>query len=147
VRGASVKISISRESIYRLLSVCDLALVTSGTATLETAIMGVPMIIVYRISPVSFWVGKMVVDVPHIGLVNLVAGQRVVPELIQEEVRPQRLVQEALPLIHGGQERENMIKNLKMVRDRLGQGGASDRAAQMALDLLNLLEPDTVSER
>ena len=138
VRGAPVKIRVSRESIYTLLSACDLALVTSGTATLETAIMGVPMVIVYRISPVSYRIGKMVVRVPHIGLVNLVAEQRVVPELIQDDVTPERLAQEALPLIRGGQERENMIKNLELVRHRLGQGGASDRVAEMALDLLNI---------
>lgn len=138
VQGAPVKIRISRESIYRLLSVCDLALVASGTATLETAIMGVPMVIVYRISPVSYLAGKMIVDIPHIGLVNLVAEQRVVPELIQAALTPQRLAREALPLIQGGQERENMIKNLKLVRDRLGRGGASDRVAEMALDLLNI---------
>lgn len=140
VRGASAKIRVSRAGIYNLLSVCDLALVASGTATLETAIMGVPMVIVYRISPVSFRIGKMVVDVPHIGLVNLVAGERVVPELIQEDVTPERLAREALTLIQGGQERENMIKNLKMVQNRLGRGGASDRVADMALNLLTPLQ-------
>jgi lipid-A-disaccharide synthase len=136
ISQSTVEITISREDIYRTLRACDLALVTSGTATLETAIMGVPMIIVYRASLVSYWVGRMVVKVPYIGLVNLVAGEQVVPELIQDEVTPQSLSDEALAILESDQRREDMRRNLHMVREKLGRGGASERTARIALGMI-----------
>ena len=132
-----VKIKISQDNLYKTLSVCELALVASGTATLETAIMGVPMVILYRVSPVSFWVAKMVVKVSYIGLANLVAGEKIVPELIQDEVIPHRLAHEALDILRSGQNRENMIKKLRMVKQKLGRGGASDRTARIAMEVMN----------
>jgi lipid-A-disaccharide synthase len=131
------KISITLfENIYEALSVCDLALVTSGTATLQAAIMEVPMIIAYRLSPITYWVGRRVVRVPHIGLVNLVAEEEVVPELIQTEVTPERLAREAVSILEDGQRKSDMIKKLKMVKNRMGEGGASERTARVALEMI-----------
>jgi lipid-A-disaccharide synthase len=128
-------IQIIEGDLYRVLSVCDLALVASGTATLETAIMGIPMIIVYHVSPISYWVARMVVKVPYIGLVNLVAGKKVVPELIQNDVTPERLALEALNILGGSSRREMMIKELRKVTEKLTKG-ASARTAQIALELM-----------
>ena len=136
ISKSSVDIKISQGDIYKTLAVCDLAMVTSGTATLETAIMGIPMIVVYRASPLTFWIAKKVVKVPFIGLVNLVAGEEVVPELIQDEITPQRLAREAMTILEDGRKKENMIKKLKMVEERLGSGGASARTAGMALEMM-----------
>jgi lipid-A-disaccharide synthase len=136
IRESSMEIAISQEDIYKTLMICDLVLVASGTATLEATIMEVPMIIVYRVSPISFWVAKMVLKVPYIGLVNLVAGEEVVPELIQDEVTPQRLVDEAIPILESGHEKWDMIRKLKMVKERLGEGGASEKTARMALEMI-----------
>jgi len=136
ISKSSVEINISQGDIYKTLATCDLALVTSGTATLETAIMGIPMIVVYRASPLTFWIAKKVVNVPFIGLVNLVAGEEVVPELMQDEVTPQRLAQEAMAILEDGRKKEDMIKKLKMVEERLGSGGASARTAGMALEMM-----------
>ena len=133
---SSVEIKIVQRDIYTTLAACDLAMVASGTATLETAIMGVPMIIVYRLSPISYWIGKRVVKVPFIGLVNLVAGEEIVPELIQGEVTPHRLAKEADAILGDGRKKENMIKNLEMVKTRLGQGGASEKTAKIAIDMM-----------
>ena len=102
-------IKISQGDIYKTLATCDLAMVTSGTATLETAIMGIPMVVVYRASPFTFWIAKKVVKVPFICIVNLVAGEEVVPELMQDEVTPQRLAQEAMTILEDGRKKENMI--------------------------------------
>jgi len=110
--------------------------VASGTATLEATVMEVPMIIVYRVSLISFWVAKMVLKVPYIGLVNLVAGEEVVPELIQNEVTPQRLVDEAIPILESDHKKREMIRKLKMVKERLGQGGASEKTARLALEMM-----------
>lgn len=131
-----VEISLSRLGVYETLKACDLALVASGTATLEAAIMEVPMVLVYRVSPITFWVAKRVAKVSHIGLVNLVAGEGVVPELIQDDLTPDRLADEALQILKDGQKRENMIKALTRVRERLGGGGASEKTARIALEMI-----------
>ncbi len=131
------EISISQHSIYETLMACDLALVASGTATVETAILGIPMILVYRASAITFWIGKRVIRVPFLGLVNLVAGEQVIPELIQDHVTPDRLAREAIEILEGGQKRENMIEKLGMVKQRLGKGGASEKTARIALEMLS----------
>ena len=95
------------------------------------------MIIVYRVSPFSYWVAKRVVKVPHIGLVNLVAGEEVVPELIQDEVTPERLVQEALVLLKNVSKRNEVIRKLQDVRSKFGQPGASEKTARIALDMIS----------
>ncbi len=136
VEHSPVMIQTTEGDIYKALKVCDLALVASGTATLETAIMGVPMIILYRVSTFSYWVARALVRVPYIGLVNWIAETKVVPELIQKEVTPENLSREALRLLEGGGEREIMIKNLRGVREKLRQG-ASRRTAQMALEMMH----------
>lgn len=136
LKQSSTEINISQSSFYETLKACDLALVASGTATVETAIMGVPMVLVYRASPITSWVAKRVIKVPFIGLVNLVAGERVIPELIQYDVTPDRLAHEALEILEGGQKRENMIEKLGIVRERLGSGGASERTARIAMEML-----------
>jgi lipid-A-disaccharide synthase len=137
LKESSAEISISQRSIYDTLTVCDLALVASGTATVETAILGVPMVLLYRASAITYWVAKRVIKVPFVGLVNLVAGEQVIPELIQDDVTPDRLAQEAFEILEGGQKRENMIEKLGMVKERLGRGGASERTAKIVIDMLN----------
>jgi lipid-A-disaccharide synthase len=132
---STVPIKIIEGDIYRVLSACDFALVKSGTATLETAIMGVPMVIVYHVSPISYWAARMAIKVPFIGLVNLVAGDRVVPELIQNDMTPENLVREIVDILESSDRREKMLKKLGEVRERLRKG-ASDRTAQIALGMM-----------
>ena len=133
---SSVEIHISNLDIYRTLRVCDLALVASGTATLETAMMGVPMIVVYRVSPLTYWIGKKLVKAPYVSLANFVAEKRIVPELIQDELDPDKLAGEALKILEDRQSREDMIRDLKAVKNRLGEGGASERTARMAIEMM-----------
>jgi len=133
---SSVDVTIFEGSIYKALKVCDAALVTSGTATLEAAVMAVPMVVAYRVSPLSYWIGKRVIKVPHIGLVNLVAGERIVTELIQHEVTPDALAREAFRLLEAGQDRENVIKKMIAVRESMGEGNPSERTAKIALDMM-----------
>jgi lipid-A-disaccharide synthase len=136
VKQSSIMVHITEGDIYRVLQVCDLALVASGTATLETAVMGVPMIIVYRVSTFSYWVARALVRVPYIGLVNWIAGEKIVPELIQKEVTPENLSREALRLLEAGGGREIIIKNLQGIREKLRKG-ASRRTAQIALEMMH----------
>jgi lipid-A-disaccharide synthase len=135
VSQSTVSIKVIEGDIYRALSACDFALVKSGTATLETAIMEVPMVIVYHISPISYWAARMAVKVPFVGLVNLVAGEKVVPELIQNDMTPENLVRETVDILESSDRRENMVKKLREVRERLRQG-ASEKTAQIALEMM-----------
>jgi lipid-A-disaccharide synthase len=136
LNDTSVGISVFQGDIYHALNICDMALVASGTATLETAIMEVPMVIAYKVSTVSYWAAKMVVKVPFIGLVNLVAGEKVVPELIQDEVTPGRLAHEALTILESDDLRKDMIEKLRGVKKKLGKGGASKATAEIALEMM-----------
>jgi len=136
LKNTPVEVKILDGDIYPVLKACDLALVASGTATLETAMMQTPMVILYKVSPLSFWIGKRVIKVPFIGLPNLVAEENIVPELVQEEVTPERLVREALSLLEDGERRRNMINGLIRVREKLGSKSASRRTAQIALEMM-----------
>ncbi len=136
IDNSKTEIKLFQGNIYEVLSVCDVALVTSGTATLETAIMGVPMVIAYKVSPISYWIGRMVIKVSYAGLVNLVGGEEVVPELIQSEATAERLAGEALTILGDTKIKENMIKKLNAIKENLGKGGASDKTAEIALEMI-----------
>ena len=136
LKKSSLEVQVIQGDVYRVLKACDLALVASGTATLEAAILEVPMIIVYRVSFFSYWIGRMVVRVPFIGLVNLVAGEEVVPELIQGDVTPERLAQEAMDILEHDDKRRNMVRKLHALRETLGQGSASEKTARIALEMI-----------
>ncbi|MBN2122794.1 MAG: lipid-A-disaccharide synthase [Deltaproteobacteria bacterium] len=131
-----VPVTPTRGDIYDPLSLCDMAFVASGTATLETAIMEVPMVVVYRVSPVSYWIGKRVVRVPHISLVNLVAEEEIVPELIQDGVTPANLAREALSILEDPHRKGRMLDRFRDVTLRLGKGGSSERTARIALEMM-----------
>jgi lipid-A-disaccharide synthase len=130
------KIGVVKGKTEEVLRAADLALVASGTATLETAIRGKPMVIAYRVSRLSYWVGRAMIRVKWIGLVNLVAERRLVPELIQNEATGEKMAAEALRILEDESYRKAMIQGLAEVRQRLGSPGASERVAQMALEML-----------
>jgi lipid-A-disaccharide synthase len=136
LKKSSLDVQVIQGDVYRVLKACDLALVASGTATLEAAILETPMVIVYRVSFFSYWIGRMVIRVPFIGLVNLVAGEEVVPELIQGDVNPERLAQEALDILEHDGKRRNMVRKLHALRETLGQGSASEKTARIALEMI-----------
>jgi len=135
IGGSSLPIRIL-DDMYSVLAASDLVLVASGTATLEAAIMQVPMVVVYRVSPLTFWLGKMVVKVPFICLVNLIAGERIVPELIQGEVTPERIAMESEHLLASGPERESMVNRLKKLKELLGGRSASEKTAAIAVSMM-----------
>ncbi|MCK4547933.1 MAG: lipid-A-disaccharide synthase [Candidatus Eisenbacteria sp.] len=113
----------------------EMVLVASGTATLETACLETPMVVLYRLSLLSWLIGRAVVRVPHIALANLVAGEQVVPELVQHDATPERIANEALRILESPERQREMREALKRVRGRLGYRDASRRAAAIALSL------------
>ncbi len=118
---------------YELMNHADAAIVTSGTATLETGWFGTPMVIVYKTSPLTYRIGKMLVDVPYIGLANIVAGRKIAPELIQGDLTAERLVEEMSHLLQDPSAAQNMRRDLSVIREKLGGPGASERVAKAVL--------------
>jgi len=136
VKPSGVAVALTDGRTYDVLRSADAAIVTSGTATLETGLMGVPMVIVYRISALSYLIGKLVVDVGNIGLVNIVAGRTVVPELLQGDVEPVRIADALSGVLADPARHRQVAGELHKVRDLLGAGGASHRAASVVHELL-----------
>ena len=122
------------KATYDLMKHADLLFVASGTATLESACFGSPMIIVYKVSPISWLLGKMLIKLKNIGLVNIVAGRQIVPELLQSEVTAARLAAEGVSLLGDKTLMEDTIKKLLMVKESLGKTGASKRAAEIIVN-------------
>ena len=113
-----------------LLGAADLGLVASGTATVEAALVDTPIVVVYRLSPITYALGRRFVDVPHYAMVNLIAERRLVPEIIQRELTPERVAAEALRLLDDPEATRVIRAGLAQVRERLGGPGASVRAAE-----------------
>jgi lipid-A-disaccharide synthase len=130
---------------HEALAAADLALVASGTATLETACFATPMAVVYRVSRLSYLIGKQLVKVPNIGLVNIVAGKQIVPEFVQNEFKPEKVAAAIAPLIEDTEQRRRMQSALQVVREKLGMPGASERTAQLALVLAGIT-PEPVND-
>jgi lipid-A-disaccharide synthase len=126
-----------RSQTYETMAYSDAALVASGTATLETALSGTPMVILYKMSAGSFLLGRLLVRMENIGLVNIVAGKRIVPELLQKDVNPEKIRAATLPLLTDRRLRKEVIQNLKDVSHRLGRPGATERAADRIVEFLS----------
>jgi lipid-A-disaccharide synthase len=121
---------------HAALGAATLALVASGTATVEAALLDVPMVVVYRISRLSYGLGRPFVNVPHFAMVNLIAGRAVVPELMQSDFTPERVAAEASALLDDPRRCQAMRRDLAEVRRRLGEPGASARAAALVTEAL-----------
>lgn len=134
--GKQVTIRVVQGDTYDALTAADVAVVSSGTATIETALLGTPMVVIYRLSPVTAFLAKPLVRTPFFAMVNLVAGRRVVPELIQKDFTAERLAAEVSHLLDSADTRETMRQGLAGVRERLGPPGAVERAADIIAGML-----------
>jgi lipid-A-disaccharide synthase len=133
------------------------SVVASGTATVEAALIGNPFVVVYRVSALTYAIAKRVVKVPHVAMVNLIAGKRMVPELIQNDFTAANIIQQLQPLLPDGVARESMMKGLGTIRDALRArpaadaankteetGGAIERVAAITLEELEATSPAAV---
>ncbi len=136
VRAHSAAIRVVQGDTYNIAHAADLAVVASGTATLEVALLERPMVIVYRLAPVTYALARLFVRVPFIGMPNLIAERQVVPELIQSAVTPERIATEAQRLLTDAQAYSVAQDGLREVRARLGEPGAAKRTADLIFDLL-----------
>jgi len=140
MRESAIPVKMVEGWTYDVMNLSDLLITASGTATLEGAILGKPMIIVYRVSLISYWIGRILIQVDHIGLVNIVAEKEIAPELIQNEVNPSRIVEEALRILRDPVLVKKMTESMGKVRQSLGERGAAERAARIVMSLLHELE-------
>jgi lipid-A-disaccharide synthase len=124
---------------YQALGAAHIAVVASGTATVEAALAAVPSVIVYRVSPLTFAVGRRLIRVEHVGMANLLAGERMFPELIQDDFTPENLAREILILTKDLERVSVVRRDLATVIRRLGGPGASRRAALVALELIGFM--------
>lgn len=119
----------------------DAAVVASGTAALEAGLMARPFVVVYRVSLLTYLVGRLFLKVAHVALVNLLAGRRIVPELLQGAMRPERIAAELEQLWEPGEAQRRMLEGLSEVRGKLGEPGAAGRAAEAVLQVLDRHTP------
>ena len=139
IKRFKLDLKIVEGKTYDCLNVAEFALVCSGTATLETALMQKPFLIIYKMNLLNYLLYRPQVKVPYIGMVNIVAGKKIIPEFIQFQARPQKIADEALRILNNPQELERMKQNLSQVKASLGESGAASRAARIILNFINSL--------
>jgi lipid-A-disaccharide synthase len=132
-------VHIVEDDLHNAIGHADLALVASGTAAVETALLGTPMVVFYRVTGATWLLGKMLADVPFYSMVNLLAGRRIVPELIQGDCTAEKLAGEARRLLENDQERQQMCRELSVIAEVLGGGQpAAERAVEVICNKLSL---------
>jgi lipid-A-disaccharide synthase len=132
--GGDVPLPIAHGDTYNVVAAADAAVVASGTATVETALLGCPLVIVYKLAPLTFWIARRLVDVEFIGMPNIILGRAVLPELIQDAVTPDAIAA-AVRDVYA--RRDQITAALADLRTRLGAPGAAARAADLALGLVS----------
>ncbi|WP_434133674.1 lipid-A-disaccharide synthase [Sporomusa sphaeroides] len=135
IDGYTMDVTLTSEHTYDLMGIADVAIASSGTATLETSLMGVPTVIIYKMAALTYLLGKLLVKIPNIGLPNIVAGRRIVPELLQGEANPGAIAAETLVLLTDQTVREKVMADLAEVKEKLGQTGAVHRVAEVILEV------------
>jgi len=139
ISQSPLAITVIKNQPYDVIQCCDAVMTTSGTATLEIALLTVPMLIAYKLAPITYWLGRWLVNTPFIGLPNIVSGKPIVKELIQHEATADNLSAEVLRILTDKAYAEQMRQNLSQVKQQLGQGGGSKNMAQLALEMLSAL--------
>jgi lipid-A-disaccharide synthase len=136
IRTSRLAVKVIDDDMYQVRRHLTLAYVASGTATLEMAYLGIPMLIMYKVNALSYQLAKRLVKIPYIGLANIVSGQKVVPEFIQSAVEPSAIAAQTEKYLRNPAELKAIKEKLLHIKDKLGSSGASGRAAQEILDIL-----------
>jgi lipid-A-disaccharide synthase len=136
LQASAIKITVIKQQPYDVIQCCDAVMASSGTASLEIALLTVPMLICYKLSAITYWLGRLLVKTPFIGLPNIVAGKRIVKEFIQHEATAEVLAAEVEQILTDATYGETMRENLTVVKQQLGEGGGSKNMAMLALEML-----------
>ena len=130
---AGVHVMLTHEARYALMGLMDAAMATSGTVVMEAALMGLPAVVLYRMAPINYMIGKMLVHIEHFSLPNILLGESFETELLQDAVSPEAIAREILPLYRGEEHRAWVLRKLREACERLGPPGASARVAEKIL--------------
>lgn len=134
--GHQLSITTTRERIHDLIKACDAVIAVSGTVTLEIALVGTPLVIIYKLAALTYQLAVRLVKVDHIGLCNIVAGETVAQELIQDDASPQRIAQEIGRILSDARYADELKQGLANVRQRLGGGGSDQKMAALVMALV-----------
>lgn len=135
VSAAKVEIKIVRNNRYDLMQIADAAMATSGTVVLEAALLNLPCVVLYKMARLNYFIGKLLVHIENFSLPNILANKKIQPELLQDEVTPERIVEEILKLYRGESQREKVLTELKSACKLLGEPGAAARVAKKILQV------------
>ena len=136
ISRSSLDVKIIKGEANDVLNICDIIIAASGTITLQAALLEKPMVILYKLSPITHAIARLLVQINHIGLVNILAGRRIVPELLQREVTPDRIAAEAKKMLYDKDYYARIKKDLHDVKITLGPPGASERVARVIAGML-----------
>ena len=131
------QVKLAENSTYDIMKHSDVLVVASGTATLESALFATPLIIVYKVDPLSYFIGKQLVKIDSIGLVNVIAERKIVAEFVQHKFKSDHLLPEIEKLLFDENYRKTIIANLKNIKKKLGKSGASNKSARIAIETMN----------
>ena len=134
---SGLRVVVAQGRNYDVMQVCDAIITVSGTVTMEIALIGAPMVIIYRVSPLTYAVGKRLIKVDHIGICNIVAGERMVKELIQHDAEPEKIAAEIGAILTDSDYAAVIRRKLGTIEQKLGNGGCSRRLAELALSMMN----------
>ena len=135
VKLAGVEVTLTKKFRYDLMGLADAAMATSGTVVLEAALMNLPCVVLYKMARLNFFIGKLLVDIENFSLPNILAGKRIQPELLQDEVTTERIVAEISKLYRGESHREKVVADLQAACAKLGGTGAAARVSKKILDV------------
>ena len=133
---SDIDLQIVSAPVEEVFQSCNMLIAASGTVTLQAAIHGLPMVIIYKVSPLSYWLGRALVRVKNIGLVNLIAQNEIVPEYVQYDATADNIADAVTEILSDSDKHSQMQKELVKVRDLLGSPGASERLADIALQMI-----------
>jgi lipid-A-disaccharide synthase len=133
---AALKFELATSDVRHVFERARIVVAASGTVTLEAAIYGIPMVIIYKVSQLSYWLGRTMIKIKNIGLVNLIAGKEIVPELVQNDASPENIAEQVERMLNDPVGLERMRNELLRIRNSLGRAGASGRTADIAILML-----------
>lgn len=134
INSAAVPIVIGDDHVYDMMNMADVAIAASGTATLETALMGLPTVLIYKVAPLTYQLSKLLVHVKYIGLPNIISGRGIMPEIWQDDVTPANVAAKVLPVLTDPAYRQRQQQDMQAVHQAMGERGANSRIAQTILD-------------
>ena len=137
ISAANVEVTLTKTNRYDLMQIADAAIATSGTVVLEAALLNLPCVVLYKMAKLNYFIGKLLVHIENFSLPNILAGKKIQPELLQDEVRSEKIAEEILKLYRGESHREKVVEELKSACLKLGKSGAAERVAKKILEVAN----------